>query len=504
MSRGILNQTGITVMSDMTITPKTVENPRDASARPKSRAELMAFRTMIGWCSPECRSSVNPLCTKCKPIGNYAPLHYSLTKLGLTAEPLDAPMKNVVDYQKLANGTPRPLRESQRIPFAVIVRHLKTNSGIHVNLPTGFGKTEIAVKTALFMGLKTIILVTKKSLQVQWQTTIDAYGPEASSMFVVVLPRSFRTFAKQSEYELLIVDEMHEHCTMSSVNAILLMNRIKRVMCLTATPGYEATPLWGFAEALAGEQKVTVKTDKKYEVIIQAVDLVAPNINSIVHRKSGRMTNSVNYCETLKSIVFHEKYVQEVLQTVIDELLAGNKIMLLCEFAKQVEMFAFIAEKMKIDHDIFYKSLTTYRDTRLLIGTVDKMSTGFDEVSMTKGECEVTSNVLIICSSFKKDSTLQQIVGRVFRNDAPKIYQFSVGNEILKKHIAFNQNFFSSYGFMTCKSLPKTRVFHLPLTKLDTLKRIVDHFNPPKEEEELPEEQDDLRTVIEDSGDEFE
>lgn len=488
MSRGIPDTKGHNVIRDMSIEPHVVANPREQAfgkSRPKTKEPLVAFRTITTWCSEECKEVLRFGCTACKATGKYAPLHYALTTLGIPADQLEAPMKGKVNFQMLANGTPRPLREAQRIPFATIARHLTTNIGIHVNLPTGFGKTEIAVKTALFLGLKTIILVTKKSLQVQWQATIDAYGPLATSMFIVVLPRSFRTSRALAEFELLIVDEMHEHCTTSSVNAILLMNRIKRVMCLTATPGFQSTPFWSFAEALAGKMKVTVRTDKKYEIVIQHVDLVAPNVMTVMKRKAGASSFSVNYCETLKSIVFHEKYIQEVLQTIIDELRNNNKIMLLCEFSKQVEMFSFLADKMKIDFDVFYKSQTSYRDSKLLIGTVDKMSTGFDEVSMTKGECEVTSNVLIICSSFKKDSALQQIVGRVFRNDNPRIYQFAVGNDILRKHLAFNQMFFEGYGQMTCTEKPCHEVFHRAPSAIELIKKIADCFNPPVVQEPI-------------------
>ena len=75
-----------------------------------------------------------------------------------------------------------------------------------------------------------------------------------------------------------------------------------------------------------------------------------------------------------------------------------------------------------------------YVDSRILIGTVSKISTGFDCKNVSENFDGIDIQLMILCGSTKSHNIHIQSIGRAFRSDSPIIVDISDSDSISKRH----------------------------------------------------------------------
>ncbi|GAG77337.1 unnamed protein product, partial [marine sediment metagenome] len=75
-----------------------------------------------------------------------------------------------------------------------------------------------------------------------------------------------------------------------------------------------------------------------------------------------------------------------------------------------------------------------YSDSRILIGTISKIGTGFDEKAACDDFNGIRINLLILVGSIKNVELLEQVAGRCFRADFPSIIHFVDDMKIIQNH----------------------------------------------------------------------
>jgi hypothetical protein len=68
---------------------------------------------------------------------------------------------------------------------------------------------------------------------------------------------------------------------------------------------------------------------------------------------------------------------------------------------------------------MFAGSMINYKDARLLVGSIQKIGTGFDEESSAKEYTGTRFDLMILVGTTKSESLITQIAGRVLRSPIP-------------------------------------------------------------------------------------
>jgi superfamily II DNA or RNA helicase len=175
----------------------------------------------------------------------YIPKFYALKKF-------DA--KKIKDNVKLLNPSnikfKGQLRELQENVVKISLDKLSKNGGGIISLPTGFGKTVIAINIATKLKVKTLIIVGKTFLSNQWVERIKQYTNctdigiiqgskiETSQPFVIGMLQSISMKDYDTDifnnFDLVIYDECH-HLSARVFSQALLKINTKYTIGLSAT-----------------------------------------------------------------------------------------------------------------------------------------------------------------------------------------------------------------------------------------------------------------------------
>ena len=101
---------------------------------------------------------------------------------------------------------------------------------------------------------------------------------------------------------------------------------------------------------------------------------------------------------------------------------------------------------LNVKTDFMMGTKKTYSDSQVLIGTVSKVGTGFDEKSMCPDFGGKRSDLLIYCSSTKKAGLMEQNVGRVMRAECPSVIHLVDDNPSIKRHWTESKKWYVSRG----------------------------------------------------------
>lgn len=145
---------------------------------------------------------------------------------------------------------PPPLREYQEAALAAW--EAAERSGVVV-LPTGAGKTRLAIAAIARMGRSTLCLVPTRVLLQQWVSALHSAGydevgrlgdgeRDIRPLTVATFESAFRSMARIGDrFELLVVDEVH-HFGLGARDEVLAMCAARARLGLTATPRVQAEP----------------------------------------------------------------------------------------------------------------------------------------------------------------------------------------------------------------------------------------------------------------------
>ena len=355
--------------------------------------------------------------------------------------------KDLEDYLKLDNiEFLKQLKEEQIEVVNESLDILNKNGGLILNLCCGFGQTVISSYIMCKLKIKTVVIFPLKCLNNSWVETFKNFTnckilctdkKYTEKQFeeadvILSMPSHIKNFPNKN-IDLLIVDEAHMLCTENYKNMILQII-VKRVVLCTATlerPDESHKLLL----CMVGNDNIITRTSSKPFTVY----IYKTNWTTEIKKKQtyidGRRKMTIDYNALMDDIEKSETRNQFILETIL-QYINKHKILILTKRSNHVEYFY---EKLK-EHtnsiDTYYGNKQKYNDSSILIGTYNKISTGFDEINATK-----RIDLVIFAMPMLN---IQQSHGRGLRSDFPYYIEFLDNISLLKTHMNKRKNFYKS------------------------------------------------------------
>lgn len=351
------------------------------------------------------------------------------------------------------------LRECQKQVVDECKKMLDDFDGIILELHPGFGKTILSVLLASLKykpqeGLEsvqeiTMIVVTRRVLLDQWSNTIDNFTDATTigldeaywivengrtNVPVIILCMDTEILkAPQKTLDCvgtLIIDEAHCFCTPKRTESILAI-QANRVICCTATPtrtDMEHKILY----ALCGRNIVSRSNNNKFIIYVIKTGVEIP----IVTTRFGK----ADWNKIVAEVVASETR-NKLICDMVDKF-RDRKILVLARTVAHVEILAKMVGERGHVCDTMCSTKKTYNDSNVLIGTISKIGTGFDESTFCHDFAGKKLDTLIFALGVKDVQLLKQCKGRVDRSGSPMIIEMEDENSILKKHLRIRMKWY--------------------------------------------------------------
>jgi superfamily II DNA or RNA helicase len=330
---------------------------------------------------------------------------------------------------------------SHQIPIAEeALSHLENKGTTVLGLPPGSGKTVYGAVIAAAAGLYTCVLIKNIILADQWLKTFqdftdatvwivpDAAGlkknpvPEGKMPQVTIcmlgryafLPKEYR-----ESIGVLIIDEAHSWCIPTGVDCLLAWEP-KYVVAETATL-VRQDQMHQMMQVICGLHGIFKKTQKSFTVY-----KVATGYKPEVGKTAG---GRLDYNGLLKDISNSEYCNQIIVKLIKDN--SDRKVLVLTRLREHVDILMEMIQTEGIKVDYLAGNKKNYTDSDVLIGTISKIGTGFDEKNACKDFGGKRINMVILASSIKDEALLEQSVGRGFRSEDPIIVDIFIVDEFL-------------------------------------------------------------------------
>lgn len=331
------------------------------------------------------------------------------------------------------------LREFQ-VPVALEAwSQLREHQTTTLAVYPGFGKTIIGTWLWYHIGLAGVILVHRETLMTQWLTTIQKCCPELAPYVWMVedqipsqpppiiicmdtriskVPVGWRRY-----YGTLIVDECHLFCCPGKITTLLAFEP-RYIIAESATPDRD-DGMNQMMIALAGTHRVERISSEPYTFVQLETGILAPEVRG----KQGVQFSTL--CTALSKDAARNLIVADIIRTN-----PHRKFIILTRIADQhVPLLQQLFVSLGIDHDVLYAHKKHYRDSQVLIGTLSKIGTGFDEENACADFKGRKADCLILMHSIKQRAPFEQARGRVMRAKAPVIVWFNDRNSAPRRHL---------------------------------------------------------------------
>lgn len=344
------------------------------------------------------------------------------------------------------------LKENQIDPSKEILEILNNYGSGILNLSTGYGKTFIATYTITQINYVTAIITPMSPLPKQWSEEIkkntnakiwifgDEPQPEHYDIIILMnlriknLPQNII-----DEIGYLIIDEAHMICTKENVKNILKLNP-RYVLSLTATLRRNRDK--DMITALCGDKMVIRNTnddnvkeeDFKLITVHRIKTYFKPEF--VINFK----TQKPDYNIMKKSLVTNDDRNIYICHKILKNF---EKSIVLTELESHVHVLKEMLICLGLTCDTMSKNKKNYKDSQVLIGTMSKISTGFDEKNLCmdfKGE--LSKKLYILCTT-KSVCRIVQSSGRI-RNKEAEIYIFVDNHSIYDRHWNVNYKEYTS------------------------------------------------------------
>lgn len=319
---------------------------------------------------------------------------------------------------------------------------LRVKGATILGLYPGFGKTILGTYLAWKMKelagqqFYVAIMFYREFLARQWKETIEqntdattwivGTNPVPSQMPVFTLCMDTKVHHLSEEYRkrigLLIVDEAHTLCTPIQVDRLLAWQP-KRIIAETATLE-RLDGMHRMIYHICGLQGVFRSSTKPFTVI---------RYNSgIVPECKANAKGGLDWSSLVKSIATSELANQDIMDFVMENL--DKKILILTSLKEHVQILLDKLREKHVRTDFMAGTKKTYSDSQVLIGTLSKIGTGFDEKTACADFNGIRINMLLLVTSIKSPLLIEQSVGRVFRAEMPIVIDFVHNHGTLRNH----------------------------------------------------------------------
>jgi superfamily II DNA or RNA helicase len=296
-------------------------------------------------------------------------------------------------------------------------------------------------------GLKTIVLVHRRFLALQFLKEAEGIIPGQAHFiddnelnFDTTLPFYICTENRASKlnpafratFKLMIVDEAKYWCTPSRLRAMLQFQPTHTIgLCAERErqDGYHVLLDYFFGRNIY-RKSCKPFTVWKYQTSFQPT----------IQRPSGFSKAKVDWNVAMNSLAFCED--RNAMICNLSGLLANNKIIVFVTLTDHVDILHEMMLKRGIKAAKYYKSMSSFQSCRVLITTYAKAEMGFDDKNLCE-EFDGERIDSVILGSFYKDE-IEQTVGRVFRADAPNVFDLTDDYKSLRKHSASRDKWYLS------------------------------------------------------------
>lgn len=367
----------------------------------------------------------------------YIPIWYGLNKITKGNPDITKFENKIPDGDNIYckfNGSLRPQQEE---PVNVALEHLNNPNkrGGILQLPTGFGKTCLAIYLACKLGKKTIIIVNKEFLLKQWEDRIRQFAPSArigkiqqnsfevenkDLVLAMVQTLSYRNFhlnAFQS-FGLMITDEVH------NLGAEVFSKCLFRAGCkyrigLSATPerpdGLSKVFKWHIGEIIYAkefkrsglEPKVRIYRYNNPDAKVLENVKGDPNIPTMLSKIAENKVRNRFIINLLESLVLKERNVL-VLSERVAHLKILNSMYNKLDISKKSPGGLYIGETTQEERD------SNSEKCNVLFGSIRLIQEGFDQPKLNTLVYALFNGGPIKSRPATK-KVMKQTTGRIFR-----------------------------------------------------------------------------------------
>jgi superfamily II DNA or RNA helicase len=365
----------------------------------------------------------------------YLPFSYAIQKIGLKRPERSS-------FPPMITKFVGALRDEQEAVKKEAIQLLSKKGSVIISLGTGMGKTITSINIAVDIKLKTLILVNKIVLINQWEEAIKKVCPFANiqkltgktdeldserDFFIMNasnVSKKNREFYK--DISLVICDEVHLIMA-ETLSKSLQYITPRYLIGLSATP-YREDGLDILLNLYFGEDKIIRLLKRKHLVYKVHTGLSIDMIKT----DEGKINWGAIIDEQANNQARNELIVS------ISKKFKDRNIIIL---TKRIEQGKYLYERLKEEGEyvdsLLGKQQDFDRECRILIGTVSKISVGFD---FPKLDCLIFGCDL--------ESYAIQSIGRVLRrvDVEPIIFDLIDDNFILNKHYKTREQIYNDVG----------------------------------------------------------
>jgi len=318
--------------------------------------------------------------------------------------------------------------------YAQLIQHGTTS----LNVYTGAGKTVMVsylLACLSMLGQTSIIFLTSLTLIAQWKDTFDKFTnavvwtvgepfPNRPVNVILCMNERFKNLSPDytKSIGVVVYDEAHTFCTEKRVPCLLGITPTF-VIAASATM-HRPDEMIGMMHAVVGEHKVYKISTKPFNVYKYNTGIEIP----ILTNAQGKP----DWNKVLAAQCDHEQRNQLICD--LAEQHRSDKILIMCKYVRHVKLLYNILKEKGWSVDHMSGTKKKYNDSQILIGTISKIGTGFDEKAACEDFNGFRINVLILTCSIKSIGLLEQVAGRSFRSDFPQIYYLVDQNRIVENH----------------------------------------------------------------------
>ena len=136
--------------------------------------------------------------------------------------------------------------------------------------------------------------------------------------------------------------------------------------------------------------------------------------------------------KTLKFLLESEQRNNYIIKIVKEN--SDKKILILTPYVAHVNFLKKQIMLFESSVDYMCGKKKTYNDSKILIGSISKLGTGFDEASSCANYNGKRIELIILCGATNDPGLLEQNVGRILRSDFPIVYDLVDSSKICINH----------------------------------------------------------------------
>lgn len=322
----------------------------------------------------------------------------------------------------------------------------------------------------------TLVLCNRASIAEQWRKTFLKCYPGHDSWiwvvgkdpmpttyippFIICMDQRYTKIPKQYAKAVgtLIIDEAHLFCTPTRVKCLLYVQ--PRVVIVETATLKRNDGMHVMIQSMVGTHGVFTVSNAPY--VVKRVLTQIPI--EITKNKFGN-----DYTAMCKEISINTERNELICDIVATNL--HRKYIILTRRADHVVTLQNMFESMGIPSGTLYGSKNKYKDSTVLIGTMPKIGTGFDEENACADFKGNKSNVLILANSVKQYQSFEQYRGRVMRCKSPIVIWIQDPISTINNHFLGLRSWIDETNGTIEKLRYKKGEFRLPLEDMNPEKQ---------------------------------